>query len=145
MNLHQTTAAILVLSASICFTAAGIRTQESTGDSFGVMMFFSGLVLALTGCVGLVRACLLNVKSAQELVGYTAPEVLPLSRPSGQAKRLANGSLKGLTSPNGSFQLSPEVNAQLSLVSHMEGRERSAIAEEILRQNLPRYSGNAAG
>ena len=41
-------------------------------------------------------------------------------------------------------QLSPELKAQLSMASHLEGRDRSQIVEEALRRYLPRYENTKA-
>jgi len=72
-----------------------------------------------------------------------APEptaVLPVA-PQAPSEVVAGfaGHVPDATRERCTLYLSPEINAQLNLVAHVERKERSQIVEALLRQHLTRY------
>ena len=141
--MNQTPAAVLVLAASVCGYAACVRGP----DSFGMTMGLVGVGLGMWGVL--------------ELVGPRLREHPAVGRPSHATPSLASGGadngvgldhasnglppLKPTRHSAGRLpdsQLSPEISAQLSLVAHMQGQDRSQILEDLLRRHLPRYTNH---
>ena len=149
--MKQTPAAMLILAASICAHGTVTRTLDSVGILVGLM----GTVLAAGGIFSLVTAC---VHQHSKLAHGPDPmaefpsrdstglSTLPASGGVGTSRLESTGngherpgnSYKGQN--HGDYRLSPETRAQLSLVAHVRGQDRTQIVEEVLRRHLPRFT-----
>lgn len=157
--MNQTPAAILVLTSSIlayCATTGTTSiTTSSTGittahtSPIGILLGLAGLVLGIWGVISLIGASIRDREMAfdgagrQDLLAMFDPRRLAhpytTSRPSSPGA--VAESIHAASDP-ASVVLSPEIKAQLSMASHLEGRERSQIVEEALRRYLPRYDAS---
>ena len=155
--MNQTPAAILILTSSILAysattgtmsmttTAAGVTTHTSP---IGVILGLAGLVLGIWGVISLIGASIRDREMSFE--GGVRPDLLSMLDPRRASRPYAapiGAPVAGRTaaSPETSgVALSPELKAQLSMASHLEGRERSEILEEALRRYLPRYENTKA-
>lgn len=134
--MNQIAAAILILSASICGTAAVYRPTTAAG-SFGGILGLLALGLGLWGGMALLTA----VAREREHFLEEAPR-LPLGATaiSGLRNTLVRGG-DYATSTARDYRLSPELSAQVALAAEMKGQSRTDIIEETLRRHLPRYGG----
>ena len=133
--MNQTPAAILVLASSILAYSATVRADDPIGVILGMAAFSVGA----WGVISLVRdrqgmldhsaqAHLLGMSSAQRPTHTNIPQITRTSAAAEPAD----------------MHLSAEVKSQLSIASHLEGRDRSQIVEEALRRYLPRYDRTTA-
>ena len=131
--MNQIAAALLILSASICGTAAAYRPTAAAGG-FGGVLGLVALGLGLWGGMALLTA----VAREREHFLEEAPR-LPLGATalSGLRNTLARGEYTATTPRD--YRLSPELSAQVALAAEMKGQSRSDIIEETLRRHLPRY------
>lgn len=152
--MNQTPAAILILTSAvlaysatgttaITTTEAGIATTHTSG--IGILLGLAGLVLGIWGVISLIGASIRDREMAFD--GAMRPDLLGMfdprrmTRPYAAAPVATNGRVNPGIDPS-SVLLSPEMKAQLSMASHLEGRERSQIVEEALRRYLPRYENS---
>ena len=152
--MNQTPAAILILTSSILAYAATAGTTDSVATGagvvtptspIGVILGLGGLVLGIWGVISLIGASIRDRElffeghQRTDFMGMFDPR-RAMARPYtpvGTPTRAAAPEAAGLT-------LSPEMKAQLSMASHLEGRERAQIVEEALRRYLPRYENSKA-
>lgn len=155
--MNQTPAAILILTSSILAysattgttsittTAAGVTTHTSP---IGVILGLAGLVLGIWGVISLVGASIRDREMSFE--GGVRPDLLSVLDPRRTNRSYAApigapvAARTGSANESSGVALSPELKAQLSMASHLEGRERSEILEEALRRYLPRYENSKA-
>jgi hypothetical protein len=152
--MNQTPAAILILTSSIMAyaattsvttTTAGVATHTSP---IGVILGLAGLVLGIWGVISLIGASFRDRGLAFD--GNVRPDLLGMLDPRRMARPYAapvGAPAAGHTTTTvdtSGVTLSPEMKAQLSMASHLEGRERSQIVEEALRRYLPRYEDTKA-
>ena len=155
--MNQTPAAILILTSAvlaysatvgttaITTTEAGIATTHTSG--IGILLGLAGLVLGIWGVISLIGASIRDREMAFD--GAMRPDLLGMFDPRRMARPYAGAGVApmgtGRVNPGidpASVMLSPEMKAQLSMASHLEGRERSQIVEEALRRYLPRYDNS---
>lgn len=156
--MNQTPAAILILtSAILAYTATAGATAITTTDvgiataqtsPIGILMGLAGLVLGIWGVISLIGASIRDREMAFD--GHMRPDLLAMFDPRRMARPypattavapVATGRVAPGIDPS-SVVLSPEMKAQLSMASHLEGRERSQIVEEALRRYMPRYENS---
>lgn len=153
--MNQTPASILILASSILAYAAThgstVSTAAGTGitttsSPIGVILGLGGLVLGIWGVISLIGASIrdrelaFDGQSRGDLLGMFDPRRMarpyaPMGSPA--APRTATTAVDPAA-----VTLSPEMKAQLSMASHLEGRERQQIVEEALRRYLPRYENS---
>ena len=157
--MNQTPAAILILTSSIlayCATAgttsittnsAGITTAHTS--PIGILLGLAGLVLGIWGVISLIGASIrdremsFDSNGRQDLLAMFDPR--RMARPyaaTGTTVAPTAAARVSATATDPAVNLSPEIKAQLSMASHLEGRERSQIVEEALRRYLPRYENS---
>jgi|GEM_PF-3060448 len=151
--MNQTPASILILTASILAysatsgatfttTDAGVTTQTS---AVGFILGLASMLLGIWGVISLIMASVRDrelmfdgVQQRSDLLGMFDPRRMARPyAPVGGAVPVRPAAVD----PAG-LALTPEMKAQLSMASHLEGRERSAIVEEALRRYLPRYENS---
>jgi len=154
--MNQTPAAILILtSAILAYTAtvgsptvttteAGLVTQATSTTQ--ILVGLGGLILGIWGVISLLGASFqereLSFDGRPDLLGMFDPR--RVGRPyAGTGMAVPAGRVSPAIDPS-AVALSPEMKAQLSMASHLEGRERSQIVEEALRRYLPRYENSKA-
>jgi hypothetical protein len=141
--MNQTPAAILVLAASVCGYAACTR---SVADSMGMAIGLTGIAVGMWGVLSLVSMHIRASHANTETTGAsTNGHMYGMDNNATSldfGRNLLSGSKPATpaTSRSPSGQLSPEINAQLSLVAHLQGQDRTQIMEELLRRHLPRYT-----
>lgn len=143
--MNQIAAAILILSASICGYASSIRPQA---DGFSSIMTLVALGLGLWGGLALLTATTLErdtlmddgyepsrgsrgtrgLQRIRSMASQYVPVVPPVMNP-------------GVAPPR-STRLSPEMAEQVSAAAQHSGTTRQDVVDDILRRNLPRYSGS---
>ncbi len=150
--MNQTPAAILVLTSSIlAYAATSGTTAITTGTGVtthsspvGVILGLGGLVLGIWGVISLIGASIRD----RELMFEGAPrtDLMGMLDPRRAARPYTpvGTPVRAATTEAPGVVLSPEMKAQLSMASHLEGRERSQIVEEALRRYLPRYENSKA-
>ncbi len=137
--MQQTPAAILVLAASGCGYASSMRAH----DSFGVMLGIAAIGLGIWGGMSLAAATMTQWATEDTL--REMKRMGHLEAGSGaKAVDLESGTINFRSAVAArdaveDVRLSPEVRAQLSVVSRVRGQNRTEIIDEVLRQNLPRY------
>ena len=139
--MRQTPAAILVLASSVLAYAASVRAYDPTGAVLGM----AALSVGAWGVLSLREANLAYTfrLPATEPLG-------PLGPPRSDAADVRVRRCDEVPSPPtgtaepADMQLAPEIKARLSMVCHLEGRERSQIVEEALRCYLPQYGRSRA-
>ena len=134
--MNQIAAALLILSASICGTAAVYRPTTAPGG-FGGMLGLVALGLGLWGGMALLTTV---AREREHFLEETPRLPLGATAISGLRSTLARGS-DYATSTARDVRLSPELNAQVALAAEMKGQTRTDIVEETLRRHLPRYGG----
>ena len=142
--MNQTPASILILTSSLLAYSATVRAYDPTG----VILGLAGLVLGIWGVISLIGASIRDRELMFE--GSMRPDLLGMFDP----RRMARQPYAPMGTPvgapmqsnveRGDVSLSPELRAQLSMASQLEGRDRSQIIEEALRRYLPRYEGTKA-
>ena len=156
--MNQTPAAILILtSAILAYTATvgspAVTTTEAgivtaTTSTTQILVGLGGLVLGIWGVISLLGASFQDRELSFD--GQMRPDLLTMFDPRRVARPYAG---TGVAVPAGrvnpgidpsAVTLSPEMKAQLSMASHLEGRERAQIVEEALRRYLPRYENTKA-
>lgn len=141
--MRQTPAAILVLASALLAQTA----IDRGADPIGGLMGLGGLALGLWGVLSLVVHCArqpgLPVPQFAEPggIGTTLTADSRLERATAVIAARP-GSKVHAASRLPDAGLSPEVNAQLSLVAHLQGQDRTQIMEELLRRHLPRYTNS---
>lgn len=151
--MNQTPAAILILTSSILAYSATTGTSAITTSGagvtthtspIGVILGLGGLVLGIWGIISLIGASIRDRELSFD--GAGRPDLMGMFDPRRVARPYAPMGTpvrSGGTEAPG-VALSPEMKAQLSMASHLEGRERSQIVEEALRRYLPRYDDSKA-
>ena len=149
--MNQTPASILILTASILAyaatsgatfttTDAGVTTQTT---AVGFILGLASLLLGIWGGISLIMA---SVRDRELMFdGVQRPDLLGMFDPRRMARPYAPVGSAVPARPStdaAGLALTPEMKAQLSMASHLEGRERSAIVEEALRRYLPRYENS---
>ena len=141
--MNQIAAAILVLSASICGYASAIRPQA---DGFGSIMTLVALGLGLWGGLALLTATTLERDSLMD-EGYEPTRTA--SRGLNRIRSMASQYVPVVPQMNSpavappmTTRLSPEMAAQVSVAAQQQGATRQDVVDDILRRNLPRYSGS---
>lgn len=154
--MNQTPASILILTSSILAYSATVGTTAITTNTagittahtspIGILLGLAGLVLGIWGVISLIGASIRDREMAFD--GTSRQDLLAMFDPR-RANRGYSNSVSPVTASRvatsadpSSIALSPEVKAQLSMASHLEGRERSQIVEEALRRYLPRYENS---
>lgn len=156
--MNQTPAAILILTSSILAYAAttggytamttNAAGMTTTTSPIGVILGLGGLVLGIWGVISLIgasirdRELLFDGGSRQDILGMFDPR--RMARPYSAAPIGSPVVPRPATADPSAVSLTPEMKAQLSMASHLEGRERSQIVEEALRRYLPRYENTKA-
>ena len=143
--MNQTPAAILILTSSLLAYTATINQFDPTGVIIGL----AALVLGIWGVISLIGASIRDRELSfdshmrRDLLGLFDPRRIarptyaaPVGTPVGQVPA---GQVPTATLDRSELPLSPEIKAQLSMASHLEGRDRAQIVEEALRRYLPSY------
>ncbi len=155
--MNQTPASILILtSAILAYTATAGTTAITTTDAglttahtspIGILMGLAGLVLGIWGVISLIGASIRDREMAFD--GSMRPDLLAMFDPRRMNRTYAAPTVAPVASSRvaagidpSAVVLSPEMKAQLSMASHLEGRERSQIVEEALRRYMPRYENS---
>lgn len=153
--MNQTPASILILASSILAYAAThgstVSTAAGTGitttsSPIGVILGLGGLVLGIWGVISLIGASIrdrelaFDGQSRGDLLGMFDPR--RMARPYAPMGSPAAARTATTAVDPAAVTLSPEMKAQLSMASHLEGRERQQIIEEALRRYLPRYENS---
>ena len=157
--MNQTPASILILTSSILAYSATAGTTSITTNSagittahtspIGILLGLAGLVLGIWGVISLIGASIRDREMAFD--GTSRQDLLAMFDPRRAARGYgATGTTVApvtTTRVNAGVDpaavvLSPEMKAQLSMASHLEGRERTQIVEEALRRYLPRYENS---
>lgn len=158
--MNQTPAAILILTSSILAYSAttgatAITTANAAGamapttSPIGVILGLGGLVLGIWGVISLIgasirdRELMFDGGNRQDLLGMFDPRRMARPYPNVPVGGPVGARAATQVDPS-SVVLTPEMKAQLSMASHLEGRERSQIVEEALRRYLPRYENTKA-
>ena len=142
--MNQIAASLLILSASICGSAAAFRPLNNS--TFGGILGLVALGLGLWGGMALLTAI-----TRESEIGYEEGGRVPLGVSAMQGLR--NLSTPAFRSPVRSnsdystatgrdYRLSPELSAQVALAAEMKGQSRTNVVEETLRRHLPRYSNS---
>ena len=159
--MNQTPAAILILTSAILGYAAThgaattIATADATGipatatSATGILMGLGGLILGIWGVISLIGASIRDRElifegGRNDLLGMLDPRRFSSRQYPGQGMSSVPGARVNPAIDPAAVVLSPEMKAQLSMASHLEGRERAAIVEEALRRYMPRYENSKA-
>ena len=142
-KMNQTPAALLVLASTVLAYSATVRAY----DPAGVILGLAGLAIGVWGVISLIGAsvrapaAIYDAAMRPDLFGMFDPRrvarpnyATPVGTPVAPMAKVEPPEL----------QLTPEVKAQLSMASHLEGRERSQIVEEALRSYLARLDRTKA-
>ena len=142
--MNQVAASILILSASICGSAAAFRPSSAT--AFGGILGLVALGLGLWGGMALLTAVTREREfgydeGARVPLGITAMQGLRTLATTGERPALRTNADYS-TATGRDYRLSPELSAQVTLAAEMKGQSRTDVVEETLRRHLPRYSGS---
>jgi hypothetical protein len=134
--MNQTPAAILVLSAAVTSYAAHTASMTSHNQA-AVILTLAALATGIWGVISLIAA---SIRERELLIdGHARLEVLDqvmIREPLRALKQAARPRRHESQRP---LQISPDLHAQLNAISQIEGRDRSEILEETLREHLPKY------
>lgn len=156
--MNQTPAAILILTSAILAYTATVGSPAVTTTEAGIvtsatsttqiLVGLGGLVLGIWGVISLLGASFQERELAFD--GHSRSDLLAMFDPrrvgrpyAGTGMAVPAARVNPAVDPS-AVALSPEMKAQLSMASHLEGRERSQIVEEALRRYLPRYENSKA-
>lgn len=141
--MNQIAASILILAASICGYACSIRPAS---DGFGSIMTLVALGLGLWGGLALLTATTLERESALD-DGYDPGISRPMRGMKRGLRSMAAQYVPVVPSVNPGLhtplttRLSPEMAAQVSVAAQAQGATRQDVVDDVLRRNLPRYTG----
>jgi hypothetical protein len=139
--MNQTPAAILVLAASGMAYAAHAASLTAHNQA-SVILTLAALATGLWGTISLIAASIrereLLIDSHARLDVIDRVMVRDPLRVISQVARPQRGESRR------PLAISPELHAQLNAVAQLEGRDRSEILEEALRQHLPKYKPSRA-
>ena len=132
--MNQTPAAILVLAAAALCHAAH-ATSMTSHNQVSVILTLCSIAVGVWGVISLIAACVrereLLIDSHARLdmldrVGVREPTraLKPVARP----RR---------PEPRRSLEISAENQSRLDAAARLEGRDRSELLDELLRQHLP--------
>ena len=136
--MNQTPAAMLVLASAV-FSFAANFSGARVDSQAPVVLTLAGVAVGVWGVLALISAM---IREREWFVDSNARldvfDRIMVREPSARATRTSAPRAQ----PTGTrlVDLSPEVQAQLSVAAQMEGRERTDILEETLRRHLPKYS-----
>jgi hypothetical protein len=139
--MNQTAAAILVLAASVMAYAshAASMTAHNQGS---VILTLGALATGLWGIISLIAA---SLRERELLIdSHARLEVLDrvlIREPLRALKEVARPTRPPTQRP---LEISPELHAQLNAVAQLEGRDRSEILDEALRQHLTKFKTTRA-
>lgn len=141
--MNQIAASILILAASICGYASSIRPAS---DGFGSIMTLVALGLGLWGGLALLTATTLERET--QLDDDYDPAIRPARRGMNRIRSMASQYVPVAPRMSGSpmetpltTRLSPEMAAHVSAAAHAQGATRQDVVDDVLRRNLPRYTG----
>ena len=140
--MNQTPAAVLVLAASVLSYSAHAASVTSRGQT-SVVLVLVAIAVGLWGAVSLLAACVRE----RELLIDSHARLDTLDR---VLVREPLNMLKNVVQPKPrvekprSLQISSELQTQLNALAQLEGRDRSEILEEALRQHLPQRAPKRA-
>lgn len=133
--MNQTPAALLVLAAAVMSYAA--QSAAVTSNNQAVILTLSALVLGAWGVVSLLAA---SVRERDSLIdSHARLDLLDramVREPLRALKEVARSTRIVAQRP---MEISPEMQARINSLARLEGRDRSEILEETLRQHLPDY------
>ena len=141
--MNQTPAAILILAASV----SGYAACTPVADPLRMVNGLAAISLGVWGVFSLLRWQWQPHSTTPDRPNQTngaRSGPIDLASPDHRA----GGNRSPLVSPRlapgrpSDHQFSPEINAQLSLVAHVQGRDQTQIMEDVLRRHLPRYSNS---
>jgi hypothetical protein len=134
--MNQTPAAVLVLSAAVMSYAAHAASVTSYSQA-SVILTLSALALGVWGVISLIAA---SIREREMLIdNHARLDVLDHVMVREPLRVLKEVARPKRADTQRSLQISPELMAQLNAVAHIEGRDRSEILEETLREHLPKY------
>lgn len=142
-TMNQIAASILILAASICGYASSIRPAS---DGFGSIMTLVALGLGLWGGLALLTATTLERES--QLDEVYDPAIRTAKRGMNRIRSMASQyvptvphmSSASMETPL-TTRLSPDMAAHVSAAAQAHGATRQDVVDDVLRRNLPRYSG----
>lgn len=141
--MNQTPAAILVLAAAAMSFAA--QTNSPTTSQMSVILTLCAIAVGVWGVISLIAACL---REREMLIDSHARldliDRVMVREPLKALKEVARPLTREAREPRRGLEISAEVQARLNAAARVEGRDRSEILDEILRQHLPKYDQRAA-
>jgi len=137
--MNQIASALLILSATICGTAAVCRPTNAPGGLGGILGLVS-LGLGLWGGMALLTAV---TRDREYLLDEAPPRPLAMTALGGLQNMAAPSARRmDYTSATGrDYRLPPELSAQVAVAAEMTGKSRTDIVDDTLRRHLPRYGG----
>jgi len=134
--MNQTPAAILVLAASVMSYAAHAASVTSHSNAT-VILTICALAVGALGGVSLLAAC---IRERELLIdSHARLDILDrvmVREPLRALKEVARPTRPASQRP---LEISADIQARLNTIARLEGRDRSEILEETLRQHLPEY------
>jgi hypothetical protein len=134
--MNQTPAAILVLSAAVTSYAAHTASMTSHNQT-AVILTLAALAMGIWGVISLIAA---SIRERELLIdGNARLEMLDQVMIREPLRALKQVARPQRYESQRALHISPELHAQLSTIAQIEGRDRSEILEETLREHLPKY------
>lgn len=141
--MNQTPAAVLVLAAAALSHAAH-ATSMSSHNNASVILTLCAIAIGLWGVVALIAAC--NREREMLIDSHARLDVLdrvmvrePLRALKEAARPVTRATTAATAERPRPLEISAESQSRLNLAARTEGRDRSEILDEILRQHLADY------
>ena len=116
---------------------AAHAASMSSHNQASVILTLGALATGVWGVISLIAA---SIREREMLIdGHARLDVLDRVMVREPLRALKEAARPKRVEPQRPLEISPELNAQLSAVAHIEGRDRSELLEEALQQHLPKY------
>ena len=131
--MNQTSAAILVLASSV-FSYAACSVNTTSRGQTPTFLTLVAIGIGIWGVLALISGILREREMFVD--NHARLDVFDRLFVRDGSSRTA----PVRTTRERSFDLSPEIQAQLNVTAEMEGRDRTEVLEETLRRHLPKYT-----
>ena len=148
--MNQTPAAILVLAAAVMSYASQAASMSSHHQS-SVLLTICAVFIGVWGAISLAvsaireREALIDSHARLDLLDRVLVRepmrtLKEVARPVAEAARPVMNAARGVVTGESRrpLEISSEVQARLNAMARHEGRDRSELLDELLRQHLPK-------
>ncbi len=139
--MNQTPAAILVLAAAVMSYGAHAASVTSHNQA-SVIMTLCGLATGLWGAISLIAA---SIRERELLIdGHARLDMLDRVMVREPLRALKEATRPKPVESRRPLHISSDIQSRLNALARLEGRDRSEILDEMLRQHLPEFEKTRA-